>query len=237
VTEPIVPRVDDRVVITTNARVPLDIEARIAGRARWLLQELPKIDAELDGVPYPRIEIIPVCWVNVMGDGSGGLVPGCVGPRPVEDNLFEFVVQLAAASLIEYADDDVLAVLSHEYLHFVHLTLELERRGEAGGSNAPFHLGPGEPDYTRSAADYGRIDRAAQVSPQDWLSPRLCRVLEKFEATPSSAVDAVLYAIKKNWVDRGLPVEQFDHEHRSEGTIRVPEAIVERERRRRRGNA
>ena len=85
-----------RVAVLREPALPLDVAASIAGRAGWLRRQLPAIDGEL-GVFYPPIEIVPICWLNRMGDGTTGHVPGRVSVRPYQ-NGHRHIVQITAPS-------------------------------------------------------------------------------------------------------------------------------------------
>jgi hypothetical protein len=224
-------KMQDSRVIWIKAGLPLDVAAAVAGRARWLRRELDIIDAELDGIAYPPIEIMPVLWVHALPDGVTRPVNARICLRPVAEGrpVFHFVVQITAPALLAHSDDLVVGICAHEYLHVVDHVLRVDRARKA-------HTGPGpipikfvdDPEYTSSWRDYERIDRQWQVPETDWLSPRLQRLLDAYERQDSPADDAAIEWIESNWVARGLPVETINLRNKVDGEIQVDSAIVKR---------
>jgi hypothetical protein len=200
-----------RSAIVTSERVrmmrgtpplPLDVATAVAGRVRWLRQELPAIDAELR-LTYPPIEIFPVCWMNVLADGTSGFVPARVDVSAQQNCL---VVQVSAAALLKYEDDLVRGVLGHEFLHVVYYTSKIAAHA-ASGDGSRVSVGVTDPAYDESWDGYHRADVAVQASPSEWLSERLRRLVARLDDEDDPAVFAAQRAILETWVTGGLPTE------------------------------
>jgi len=200
---------DRRVVIVRDPEIPLDIGAAVAGRARWLRDEVERLDAELDGIDFPYVEVMPVCWVHSLRDGTGGPVPGRVTISEHSDR--RLVVQVTMPALLEYDDDLLTGVLAHEYLHVVHMTIDIDRVAAAAPPGSPVRWGLQDAanNYDRSWRNYRRLDARWQVSPRNWLSDRLQRLADLVER-PNPRVEAAIERIKQSWVTRGLPVEKIN---------------------------
>jgi hypothetical protein len=184
-------------VIRTTPPLPLDLAATLAGRVRWLRQEVAAIDAEL-GLTYPTIEIVTgVYWAHKWADGTRGYVAG-----RVTVSHERFVVQLNAVALVEYNDDLIRGVLAHEFLHVVQHTINVAA-GHMAGAPA-VSLDPGD---EATYAKYRSADVVAQA-PASWLSARLRRLMDAAENDHNPALRAALRAIKENarhWPS--LPIE------------------------------
>jgi hypothetical protein len=209
-------------VIRRDPPLPLHVAAVLAARVRWLREELPTLDREL-GLTYPPIEILPAAWLNTLSDGTHGIVPGRVGVASREGDNY-FVVQLSAPALMEYGDDLIRGVLAHEFLHVVFYTIAIRQHADSDSGSVPFEMtGAG---YSNSWTDYRRVDKLAQVTPEDWLNDKLQRLAQRVE---DANIDAIVAAMTTNWVDEGLPVESPLNE--IDGTsILLDESINQRAR-------
>ena len=118
-----------RVSILKTPALPLDVAAALFRRVRWLRLDLETIDAEL-GLRFPPVEVVPVCCMRTLRDGTRRNVVGRVRLRPC-GGVDRFTVQLPAPVLLEYPDDLIRGILAHEFLHVVYWTLEVARFAEA----------------------------------------------------------------------------------------------------------
>jgi len=115
-------------------RLPLDVAARLAGRAGWLRQLMPVLDAKLP-LPYPPLEVYPANLHDEFADGTTMRLFGRVGLRPYTDaNTITYTVQITAPALLEFDDNLVQGVLAHEFLHVVADTLKAYEFMQSGAT-------------------------------------------------------------------------------------------------------
>jgi hypothetical protein len=216
--------VHDRVsVLKASPVLPLEVAASLVGRVRWLRQEVERLDAEI-GLTYPPIEVVPVCWIHRLADGTAGYVPARVNVcRRGDDH--QFVVQVAAAALLTYDDDLLRGVLAHEFLHVVYDTLRICEFVQAGNQGRVLSLEL--PGYDRSWKFYRQRDRQRQVDGALWLSGRLLGLVEAVEEHPNDRLDAAVARINEHWIRKGLPVEAPRAAYQAPNIL-LDEAIIER---------
>lgn len=204
---------------TLIGSVPLDVRAQIAGRVRWLRDMLPKLDEEL-GIRYPTIEVIPTCWVGQMENGDPFSVHAAVTiVKQADTNMI--IVQVSAFSLLVFSNDMVLGLLAHEFLHYVHFTVECAK------PVLDLNVTPDGVTYHANDEEHARLDAAWQASIEDWLSPRLATLKAQFEMGFSDpAVKQALLTIK-SWRDtKRFPVSVAQMDFRTEGSVTVATDVL-----------
>jgi hypothetical protein len=211
-------------VLSADPPLPPDIRTAIAGRAAWLRDELPRLDAQL-GVCYPPVEIVPVFWRHTLLDGTPGAISGRLTVVSTEAVRY-YAVQVTAPYLLEADDDLVRGVLAHEFEHYVHNTLETHRRSRAGEREV-IDFAASKRDYQPSRAHYQQIDRARRRT--ECLPDALRTLKAQAGNDRDSVVTRVWAAVWANWVKAGLPTEQQVNLDVQRGSpITLDKCVIER---------
>jgi hypothetical protein len=202
--------------VTSSGRVwlqahalPSEIAVRIDRRIAWLEAEIPTLNRDLH-LAFPPVEILPLCLMSQLSDGTRTCVPARVRLRPYQQDVAIFVIQVTAPALIESTPESILGTLAHEFLHVVYLTLEVDRVERAAAAlNLPPRmeaLGPGQASYRESVDSYRRLDEAHMADPKLWLDPRMQAAFATLEEEDEDANAG--QRISAPWIDEGLPVEE-----------------------------
>src|SRR5258708_2523812 len=92
---------------------------KINERSERLAKRIDEIDAEI-GFTYPPIEILPRC---ILAPWEGHVIFARTTFRRTEEEGY-MVVQLSAPTILAFADKQLDAILSHEFLHYVWKTID-----------------------------------------------------------------------------------------------------------------
>jgi hypothetical protein len=141
-------------------------------------------------------------------------------------------LQLCAPTLLVATNDQVDAVLGHEFLHYVRQTLYFCSITDVGeGGIAVARTEDEHPNYMNSLAEYLRIDPQLQASSAHWLSPRLDALVRAFESPDKPHRQRIANRTFERWIAAGYPVESMDPNYRYEGPLMLDDSIAEKARR------
>lgn len=216
-----------RVLRNKSRPLPLEIRRRLDDLAERLANRLPGLDREL-GVPYPLVEVSACAWVAYDADAKPLGMPFARSACPVTyGNLIHFAVELSPATLVAFGDSELIeGVLAHEFQHHVWTTIHYAKM--AMGLIPMESTLPSDSEYI---ANYERFDEGMQVSPSDWLTPRLESLVQRVEAAEAPEMRSLQDRMLSEWMNKDLPVVPLDMGYRIQGRIAWDEAVIRKARR------
>jgi hypothetical protein len=193
-----------RVQSASGTSLPLAISAEVAQRIRVVRDEvIPRLDAEL-GVPFPLIEVEPVCWILKAEGNQAQIIYSFVAPVQIDAD-WVFGVHLSAVALLTLPTELLEGILALEFLHYVQRTVwAREQRGH---------------------------ESSEAVQPTDsngWLSPRLVELSARV-TTDSVAMGTARDRALAQWIRMGLPIADAPQGFTISDVI-LHVAIIERQR-------
>jgi hypothetical protein len=201
------------------------VRAAIQGSER-IAKRISEIDAEI-GFTYPPIEILPRCLVTSWED----FVFGRTAFRTFEKQAY-MVVQLSTPTILAFSDQQLDAVLAHEFLHYVWSTIDFMLAagptidGIAISKTVDKHV-----NYLKSEGSYEALDLQQQAKDSHWLTARFLDLHRKISGAgkhqliTNSALD-----VFRDWVQRGYPTERVDPEYRYQGPLTLDDRLIARAR-------
>jgi hypothetical protein len=199
----------------------------IRERSELLAKRINDVDAEI-GFTYPPIEILPYC---ILTPWEGDVIFARKSFRNLEEEGY-IVVQLSAPTILAFPDEQLDAILAHEFLHYVWDTINF-LSAAAPGTQGVLVSTPEDkhPDYMKSSESYEAIDLDQQAVDSDWLPARLVVLYRRLSGSKKDLfIEGCMLDVFREWLRRGYPTKKLDPDYRYKGPLNLDEAVIERAR-------
>ena len=167
-------------------------------------------------LPMPPIRIEPYGWES---PGRDGPIYGACSPIADKINI-RWGVKIPVSNLVVINNDSILRrVLCHEFAHCFYMIIQTIQK-------------PQSCDSQEESSNFDAFERQLLkdseelIEPGDWFGE-----WDAEHFTPESGDDPMLKGItikfQEHWRNKGLPIKELDMRFEADGTLLVPDEIIE----------